>query len=64
MNQQQQRTQMSRESERAPARQSRPQEPFEDLVKYARDYARERPESAALICLGVGFVLGWRLKPW
>lgn len=38
--------------------------PFEDLVNYAREYAREQPEMAALWCLGIGFVLGWKLKPW
>jgi hypothetical protein len=38
--------------------------PVEDLVEYLRDYAREKPEAAALWCLGVGFILGWKLKPW
>jgi hypothetical protein len=38
--------------------------PFEDLVIYLREYARERPEVVALTCFGVGFVLGWKLKPW
>ena len=27
-------------------------------------FAREQPEVTALCCLGVGFVLGWKLKPW
>lgn len=27
-------------------------------------FAREKPEITALCCLGVGFVLGWKLKPW
>lgn len=36
----------------------------QDLMRYAREYARENPEAAALWCLGVGFVLGWKLKPW
>jgi hypothetical protein len=35
-----------------------------DLVEYLRDYARERPEVAALWCFGIGFILGWKLKPW
>jgi hypothetical protein len=35
-----------------------------DLVQYLKDYARERPEVVALWCLGIGFVLGWKLKPW
>ena len=35
-----------------------------DLVEFARQYAREKPGVVALWCLGVGFVLGWKLKPW
>jgi len=38
--------------------------PIDDIVEYAKLYAREKPESAALICIAVGFVLGWKLKPW
>ena len=39
-------------------------QPGPDLVDYLKDYAREKPEVAALWCLGIGFVLGWKLKPW
>jgi hypothetical protein len=39
-------------------------QPFDDLLEYAKTYARERPETFALACFGVGFILGWRLKPW
>jgi len=47
------------------SRQNRSQmQPFDDLLEYARTYARERPETFALACFGVGFILGWRLKPW
>jgi hypothetical protein len=35
-----------------------------DIVEYLKEYAREKPEVAALWCLGIGFVLGWKLKPW
>ena len=35
-----------------------------DLFEYIRQYARERPEVVALSCLGIGFVLGWKLKLW
>ncbi len=61
------------EASRSPAREqgrrnpletSGDRRPFEDLVNYAREYAREQPEMAALWCLGIGFVLGWKLKPW
>lgn len=38
--------------------------PIDDLVRYSKEFARERPEYCALACLAVGFVLGWRLKPW
>ena len=38
--------------------------PGQDFVQYLKEYAREKPEVAALWCLGVGFVLGWKLKPW
>ena len=27
-------------------------------------FAREQPEVTALCCLGIGFILGWKLKPW
>jgi len=39
-------------------------QPFDDLYKYFQDYARERPDMVALCCFGLGFILGWRLKPW
>ena len=35
-----------------------------DMLDYLREYAREKPEVAALWCLGIGFILGWKLKPW
>ena len=35
-----------------------------DLVEYFKEYAREKPEVAALWCFGIGFILGWKLKPW
>jgi hypothetical protein len=38
--------------------------PSSDLLEYARQYARERPEIFALACLGIGFALGWKLKIW
>lgn len=39
-------------------------QPFTDLMEYVREYTRERPEVVACICFGLGFVLGWKLKPW
>lgn len=38
--------------------------PSQDFVQYLQEYARERPDVAALWCFGIGFVLGWKLKPW
>lgn len=35
-----------------------------DVIEYAKGYIREKPEVAALWCFGVGFILGWKLKPW
>lgn len=34
------------------------------LSEYLLEYAQENPAAAALWCFGIGFVLGWRLKPW
>ncbi len=39
-------------------------EDLPDLVTYVTTYARERPDVAALWVFGIGFVLGWKLKPW
>lgn len=38
--------------------------PMDDFVSYVSEYARARPEIFALTCFGIGFVLGWKLKPW
>jgi hypothetical protein len=38
--------------------------PLDDFISYVREYTRERPEVVALTCFGIGFVLGWKLKPW
>jgi hypothetical protein len=35
-----------------------------DLVDYVKEYASENPGTVALWCLGIGFVLGWKMKPW
>ena len=34
------------------------------LIEYVVEYARERPEVVALWAFGIGFCLGWKLKPW
>ncbi len=38
--------------------------PAQDVLCYLRNYASRHPDVAALWCLGIGFVLGWKLKPW
>ncbi len=45
-------------------RENEPAELGRDFVHYLREYARENPETAALWCFGIGFVLGWKLKLW
>jgi hypothetical protein len=41
---------------------------LEGMVNEALDrfknHAREHPTEVALWALGIGFVLGWKLKPW
>jgi hypothetical protein len=41
---------------------------LESMVNEALDrfknHAREHPTEVALWALGIGFVLGWKLKPW
>jgi hypothetical protein len=34
------------------------------LIDWIEDYARAHPISFGLYALGLGFVLGWKLKPW
>ncbi len=41
-----------------------PKEITHDVAEYLTDYVRHNPGYAALFCVGVGFVLGWKLKPW
>ena len=39
------------------------QEPAHDLVGLMQDYAREKPDVAALWCFAIGVLVGWKLKP-
>jgi hypothetical protein len=52
------------QNQRSQLRDVEPAEMGRDIVEYLREYARENPESAALWCFGIGFVLGWKLKLW
>jgi hypothetical protein len=38
--------------------------PGEAALQFLQDYSRERPEVVAMWAFGIGFVLGWKLKPW
>ena len=38
--------------------------PISDFAEYVRRYAHERPVVVGIWCFGLGFVLGWKLKPW
>lgn len=57
-------TRKSNQRQRAEMREVHPTEMGHDVVEYLRDYARENPETAALWCFGIGFILGWKLKMW
>ncbi|QDU88017.1 hypothetical protein Pla175_13860 [Pirellulimonas nuda] len=46
----------------APA--SHTMEPAQDLAAYLKTYAKDHPDVAALWCFGIGFIIGWKLKPW
>jgi hypothetical protein len=35
-----------------------------DVLDQVKDYAHEHPAAFGLWALGIGFVLGWKLKPW
>jgi len=35
-----------------------------ELLAMAERYAREKPVEAMCWMFGIGFILGWKLKPW
>ncbi|MEO6807927.1 MAG: hypothetical protein ABI353_02310 [Isosphaeraceae bacterium] len=35
-----------------------------DVLDAIKRYVRTQPEQAALWALGIGFLAGWKLKPW
>ncbi|TWT73560.1 hypothetical protein Pla123a_38960 [Posidoniimonas polymericola] len=39
-------------------------QPTADISEYIKEYARQKPEVAAMWCFGIGFIIGWKLKPW
>lgn len=36
--------------------------PSGDLVSLLKDYAHDKPDVAALWCLGLGILIGWKLR--
>lgn len=38
-------------------------EPTKDIVSLLQDYAKNKPEVAAMWCFGIGFFVGWKLRP-
>jgi len=38
-------------------------EPAKDLISLAKDYAKDKPDVAAMWALGLGIIIGWKLKP-
>jgi len=36
----------------------------QSLAEHLVGFAKENPGAAALWCFGIGFVIGWKLKPW
>jgi hypothetical protein len=34
------------------------------VAESLEDYAREKPLAFAACAFGIGFILGWKLKPW
>lgn len=42
----------------------KPLQPSRDIINYVREYARQKPDVAALWCFGLGIVVGWKAKPW
>jgi ElaB/YqjD/DUF883 family membrane-anchored ribosome-binding protein len=57
-------TQQGRESSTFGAMGSSSGENQQSLVDHAVQFVKENPGTAAAWCFGIGFVLGWRLKPW
>ncbi|MCO8124316.1 hypothetical protein NHH03_21425 [Stieleria sp. TO1_6] len=39
-------------------------EPASDIFTLAKEYAKDKPEVAAAWAFGIGFLIGWKCKPW
>lgn len=38
-------------------------EPAKDIFSLMKDYARDKPDVAAMWAFGLGVIIGWKLKP-
>ncbi|MGV3485707.1 MAG: hypothetical protein ACO1RT_14920 [Planctomycetaceae bacterium] len=38
-------------------------EPAKDIFGLLRDYAKSKPDIAAMWCFGLGVIVGWKLRP-
>lgn len=54
---------MTREAETGPA-ENWMESTFRSVADSVEDYARHEPLKFAAWVFGIGFVLGWRMKPW
>ena len=53
------------QSQNAPQTRTAPSEPKpKRALEHFQGYGRERLGVVALWCIGIGFVLGWKLKRW
>ncbi|QDU80019.1 hypothetical protein Pla110_17410 [Polystyrenella longa] len=39
-------------------------QPVDDVLEYVKTYAIHNPGTTAAWCFGIGFIVGWKLKPW
>lgn len=48
----------------APLSHAGPRQQPQSLQDHLLQFCNENPTTVAAWCFGIGFVLGWRLKPW
>jgi hypothetical protein len=54
--------QLARSSLMLPTRQHYVAEPAKDLFTLLRDYAKDKPDVAAMWAFGIGVLVGWKLR--
>jgi len=43
---------------------NKPLEDSANVMCYLKRYCQDHPAEAAMWCFGVGFLMGWKLRPW